>query len=193
MARATRVVVDLGAGDGRAVGVRARLEPGALVIGIDANAAAMAEASRRAARGRGGQRDRLPSVLFVVAAAERPPVELASIADELSITMPWGSLLRGALALDPAAATGIASLIAPGGRTAILVSAIEKDGLGLGTLDGVDEATLATRWAEHGLQLRSFRLATAEELVASGSTWAKRLAAGRERPAWRIELIKPRD
>jgi 16S rRNA (adenine(1408)-N(1))-methyltransferase len=153
----------------------------------------MAEASRRAARGRGGRRDRLPNVLFVVAAAERPPVELASIAEELSITMPWGSLLRGALALDPAAATGIASLLAPGGRVAILASAIEKDGLGHGTLEGADDTALASRWAEHGLQLRSFRPATAEELLASGSTWAKRIAAGRERPAWRIELVKPRD
>jgi hypothetical protein len=42
--------------------------PDALVIGLDANAAAMAEASRRAAR-----RDVLPNALFAVAAAEHPP------------------------------------------------------------------------------------------------------------------------
>jgi hypothetical protein len=42
--------------------------PDTLVIGVDANAAAMAEPSRRAAR-----RDALPNVLFVVAAAEHPP------------------------------------------------------------------------------------------------------------------------
>jgi len=42
--------------------------PETLVIGIDANAAAMADASRRAAR-----RAQLPNALFVVAAAEHPP------------------------------------------------------------------------------------------------------------------------
>jgi 16S rRNA (adenine(1408)-N(1))-methyltransferase len=42
--------------------------PDALVIGVDANAAGMAEASHRAAR-----RDALPNALFAVAAAEHPP------------------------------------------------------------------------------------------------------------------------
>ena len=81
---------------------RARAEPAAFVIGIDANAAAMAEASRRAARpaARGG----VSNALFVVAAAERPPMELLAIADELTINFPWGSLLRGALGIDDAAA-----------------------------------------------------------------------------------------
>jgi hypothetical protein len=39
-----------------------------LVIGVDANAAAMAAASRRAVRRRA-----LPNALFAVAAAEHPP------------------------------------------------------------------------------------------------------------------------
>jgi hypothetical protein len=46
----------------------ARARPDTLVIGVDANAAAMAEASRRAAR-----RGALPNALFAVAAAEHPP------------------------------------------------------------------------------------------------------------------------
>jgi len=46
----------------------AAARPDTLVIGVDANAAGMAEASRRAAR-----RGALPNALFVVAAAEHPP------------------------------------------------------------------------------------------------------------------------
>jgi 16S rRNA (adenine(1408)-N(1))-methyltransferase len=46
----------------------ARRDPGTLVVGLDANAAAMADASRRAAR-----RAALPNALFAVAAAEHPP------------------------------------------------------------------------------------------------------------------------
>jgi tRNA G46 methylase TrmB len=42
--------------------------PDTFVIGVDANAAAMAKASRRATR-----RPALPNALFAVAAAEQPP------------------------------------------------------------------------------------------------------------------------
>jgi 16S rRNA (adenine(1408)-N(1))-methyltransferase len=46
---------------------RAARWPDTLAIGVDANAAGMAEASRRAAR-----RGTLPNALFAVAAAEHP-------------------------------------------------------------------------------------------------------------------------
>jgi 16S rRNA (adenine(1408)-N(1))-methyltransferase len=62
------VTLDLGTGDGRHVLATAAQRPDTLVIGVDANAAGMAEASRRAAR-----RDALANALFAVAAAEHPP------------------------------------------------------------------------------------------------------------------------
>ena len=46
----------------------AKARPGTLTIGVDANAAGMAEVSRRAAC-----RGALPNALFAVAAAEHPP------------------------------------------------------------------------------------------------------------------------
>jgi 16S rRNA (adenine(1408)-N(1))-methyltransferase len=148
----------------------------------------MAETSRRAARAprRGG----LPNALFVVAAAEHPPIELAGVAEELSIIFPWGSLLAGALALDPAAADGIASLVGPMGCVRIVASVVDDDRLALAPLSASDVTGLAARWSCYGLRLSSFRPATAAELDASGSSWARRLAAGRRRPTWRIELVK---
>jgi len=47
---------------------QARRRYGPLVVGLDADAAGMAESSRRAAR-----RNALPNALFAVAAAEHPP------------------------------------------------------------------------------------------------------------------------
>jgi 16S rRNA (adenine(1408)-N(1))-methyltransferase len=148
----------------------------------------MAEASGRAARS--SRHGGLANALFVVAAAERPPAELAGVGDELTIIFPWGSLLAGALALDPAAAAGIASLVAPNGCVRILVSVVENDRLAMPPLDGDDATALALRWARHGLRMSSFRPATPAEVDASGSSWARRLAAGRHRPAWRMELIR---
>ena len=148
----------------------------------------MAEASRRAARAatRGG----LPNALFVVAAAERLPPELIGAADEVTINFPWGSLLRGALALDETVASGIVSLLRRGASLTTYLSLTDRDGLALPSLDEPGEAeALADRWACHGLRLESVCRAGADELAATGSSWARRLGAGTAgRPAWKIRL-----
>jgi tRNA G46 methylase TrmB len=70
----------------------ARQQPQTLVIGIDTNAAGLADASQRAAR-----KQELPNALFLIAdAAEALPC-LRGRVDEVRITLPWGSLLRGIL------------------------------------------------------------------------------------------------
>jgi len=152
----------------------------------------MAESSRRGAapERKGG----LANALFVVAAAERLPPELAGIAAEVSILFPWGSLLRGALALDDAgdAAAGIAGLVAPGGRVRAIVSVDPRDRLGLGALAPADRHGLAGRWNARGLRLTAFEPATPADIAASGSSWARRLGAGRDRIAWRVELVPGR-
>jgi 16S rRNA (adenine(1408)-N(1))-methyltransferase len=149
----------------------------------------MAEASRRAARpaARGGA----PNALFVVAAAERPPLELLGVADEVTIHFPWGSLLRGALALDEDAAGGIAALIKARGRLTILVSITNRDGLGLTAIDEPGAAdALADRWNVHGLRLKAMCPATEAHVAAARSSWARRLGVGRARPAWRLAFVK---
>lgn len=148
----------------------------------------MAESSLRAARSvrKGG----LPNTLFVVAAAERPPVELCGIAAEVAIHFPWGSLLRGSMALDDAceAAAGIAALVAPGGIVRALVSVDPRDRLTIPGLDDSASDCLAERWARHGVLVTAFERATPDEIERSGSSWARRLRAGRDRPAWRLDL-----
>ena len=183
-------MIDLGTGDGRYVLAAAAADPTRLVIGVDASADAMAESSRRAARpaARGG----LPNALFVVAAAEATPPELAGLADTVVIQLPWGSLLRGALALDDAAAAGIASLVAPTGRVEILLAPAPRDRLD----PEVDVRRrlangLAEDWRRAGLELCDARPATAAELRAARSTWARRLglrADDPERAAFRLVL-----
>lgn len=177
----------MGTGDGRAVLERARREPRSLVIGLDANAAAMAEVSRRAAASpsRGGA----PNAVFGVAAVEQPPRELIGRADEVSVLFPWGSLLRGALALDDAAAGGLASLVRQTGRVIVTTSITERDQLDLPSLDDpAERRRLAERWRAFGLEVAEIRCATMDEVAATRSTWARRLGAGRSRPVWRFEL-----
>ena len=158
------------------------------MIGIDAAAPAMAESSLRAARP--ARKGGLPNALFVVAAAERPPAELIGLATEVSILLPWGSLLRGALALDDAcdASAGIAALVTPGGAVRMLLSIDPRDRLALPALEDIAPDELAARWRPHGLTVSNHEPADPAAVEASGSSWGRRLAAGRDRRIWRLDL-----
>ena len=183
-------MIDLGTGDGRYVVAAAAADPNALVIGIDASADAMAEASRRAARP--ARRAGLANAMFVVAAAEALPPELDRIADIVTIHLPWGSLLRGALAIDEAVASGIAGLVAHGGRVDIIVAPATRDRLD-GAVDVERRLTngLAGDWRRFGLELREARPATEADIAAARTTWARRLglrAGDPDRAAFRLVL-----
>ena len=151
-------------------------EPTTFVLGLDASAAAMAEASRRAVRNvrKGG----LPNAAFVLAAAETPPPELRAIAELVTVRFPWGSLLRGCVGLDDAVAGGLAALVAPGGRLELLLAPADRD-----RLDGIPTdvpdvvVAVARAFGRLGLELEFGRPATPVDVKVSGSTWARRLFA----------------
>lgn len=168
--------MDLGTGDGRVVLARAAVDPGTLVVGVDASASGMADASRRAVRAR------LPNAVFVVADALSLPDAVAGLANELTITLPWGSLLHAAVAADPR----LVRLLGPGGRLQLLLSASAGDqGAGLADLD---PECLAAAHRAAGFANVRIRPATIDDVRAAGSTWGKRLLqggrGGRGRQLW---------
>jgi len=178
------VAIDLGTGDGRVVLRRALREPATLAIGIDPVAAAMAEASARASRPvrKGG----LENALFVVAAAESLPRELVGLAHEVTIILPWGSLLDGILAGGPGIPASIATLLRPRGRLTVLLSVVERDGHPPVDRDLIDRA-----FADVGLRAVGRRPAGEAELRDLGSTWAKRLRVGPpDRPVTRLSYVR---
>ena len=187
-------MIDLGTGDGRAVLAEAGSDPDAFVLGIDADARAMAEASRRAATP--AARPSVPNVLFIATGVDQLPCELDGIADRVTVRFPWGSLLRGALGRDAAVAASIARLVAPGGRLDTTLSIVERDrpaGDG-GALGPADLERMTTSFAALGLELVEVRRLTADDVAAIRSTWAQRLAAGRsDRPVWRASFARRRE
>lgn len=108
--------IDLGTGDGRAVLARSANEPDRLFVGIDAALDGLRDGSRRAVRGH------LGSVLFVQAPVEILPPELGGIADEVTVTLPWGSLLAAILGSAPGVLAGIRALCRPGARIEVVFS-----------------------------------------------------------------------
>lgn len=92
------MVIDLGTGDGRFVYRSARRETRTFFIGIDPNVRPLAAISEKIYRrsAKGGA----PNVLYLQAAVEELPDELAGVANEVHIQFPWGSLLRAVGAGD---------------------------------------------------------------------------------------------
>jgi 16S rRNA (adenine(1408)-N(1))-methyltransferase len=161
----------------------AAAQPDRLVVGVDANAAGIMTASRRAAArpSRGG----LPNALFVVAAAEALPAELEGVADLVTVHFPWGSLLRGLLGADPATMTGLTRLLRPGAILQLLVSSTVRDrGAGVAPIQAATLQALAESYATWGLAVTEARPATVADVAAAHSSWGKRLDAGTRRPAW---------
>ena len=156
--------MDVGAGDGGYVLHRARTEPTTFALAIDASPDSLASGAWRAKRARRG------NAAFLVVGVERLPEELSCVADEVTVHFPWGSLLRGLLDGAPAVVGPIATLVRPRGELRVLLSAIDRDGVG-----DVNPAILAARrdaYSEHGLFLTVAEWASAAVIAESRSEWA---------------------
>lgn len=158
------------------------------MVGLDSDAAGVREASHRAARKppKGG----LPNALFVVAAAEDLPGPLAGKADQLTIALPWGSLLRGLARAEPALLDGLRRSLQPGGELELLLSVQPTDAaLGLQALDAPAVDALAGAYANLGLRPVEVRSASSDDVERLGSSWAKRLGVPERRPAWLLRFV----
>jgi 16S rRNA (adenine(1408)-N(1))-methyltransferase len=167
----------------------AAAQPGRLVVGVDANAAAMATASRRAAARprRGG----LPNALFVLAAAEALPCELDGVADLVTVHFPWGSLLRGLLGAEPAIMTGLSRVMCRGATLSVLLSSTARDrAAGVGPIGAATLQALAGPYGRYGLTVTEVRPADPSDVAAAHSSWGKRLGAAVQRPAWVLRAKK---
>jgi 16S rRNA (adenine(1408)-N(1))-methyltransferase len=176
------VIVDMGTGDGRgALALAASAGPSSLVLGVDAVATPMAETSRRAAKS-------APNVIFLAASAEAFARELPAVAERLVLTFPWASLLRGVLGLDADVSSALASIVAPAGRMSALVSVTPLDGLD--RVPDLDDRSASRLVPPPGLRLVDACPATRGEVLATRSTWGRRLlsgGSGTTRPVWRLE------
>jgi len=180
------VSIDIGTGAGQAVLRRAREHPAELVIGLDADARAMSDASRRASatERRGG----LPNVIFLAAAVEELPGLLSGTADRVSVALPWGSLLRGLLLPNVTLLQKISDVLKPVGELELLLSATDRDSAAAGSSleDDDDVARLAAAYEALGLQVVERRPARESDVDRLSSAWGRRLGIPARRRAWLI-------
>jgi 16S rRNA (adenine(1408)-N(1))-methyltransferase len=150
----------------------ARRRPEVLFVGVDADPTRMRRASGHAPA----------NAILVVAVAENLPAEPDATVSELTAHFPWGSLLHGLVAPSPTVLDSAGRVLRPGARLTGLLSITARDGgkaLGAGSID-------RAAYDGHGLEVLEWRRATPAEIVASDSSWAKRLRASEAREVWRL-------
>lgn len=173
-----RVVVDLGAGDGRWAYRLARAHLTWFCVAVDANADGLREVSFRAGRkpGRGGA----ANAWCLRAAVEALPPALDGLADEIRVHFPWGSLLRAVLLPDVDLLRQIARVGRPGAAFHARVNASIFDDphlvtrLRLPSLGNENVETKAASYAAAGIRLETWSVIHDE----APTSWARRLTRG---------------
>jgi 16S rRNA (adenine(1408)-N(1))-methyltransferase len=174
------VELDLGTGDGRYVRSVALAHPRRFVIGVDACRETLRAVSRRAP----------PNALYLIANALSLPSELDGIASQLTINFPWGSLLVGLLDVESGLPRRLTALARQGALVEVRLNAGALAEAGYTLEEG-------GRLARRALSAVGFDVGQLEslgprELRALPTTWARRLAFGRDpralylRATWRV-------
>ncbi len=160
-------LLDIGAGDGRFVAQMALRRPDILAIGIDACRENLIDQSRRAP----------DNAIFLAANALALPADFVGIATRLTINFPWGSLLTGLLD-DSDFIERLASLARPGATLEAIVNggALAEAGW---TLDP-GATRIRSNLRAVGWTLQPPVVWGALEMRACPTTWARRLAFGRD-------------
>ena len=136
----------------------------------------------------------LTNLIFVRASIEDLPAELAGVADQVTVILPWGSLLAAFARPVVPLLHNVRRLCAPeAALTVVLGVDPQRDRaevlrLGLPALDAAHFAgALTAGYADAGFTVTSVRALASEDLARWASSWAKRLAFGRPRPVFQIE------
>jgi 16S rRNA (adenine(1408)-N(1))-methyltransferase len=163
-----RLLIDLGTGDGRYVHTLAGNNPGWFVIGLDACRENLHQYSRA----------KLENILFIIASAQELPRELNGLASHVTINFPWGSLLDGLLTGDSKLISGLRSLSRSDASVEVRLNggALAEPGW---TLESGAEQ-ICKHMIEAGWQFKAPAMMGAHMLRTFPSTWAKRLAFGRD-------------
>lgn len=164
----TAVHLDLGTGDGRFVLHTAQMNPHSLVIGVDACRENLREASRRTPA----------NALFVIANARALPIELETFADSMTINFPWGSLLQGLLDNDAALMATLRAVLRANARLEVRLNGGALHEAGWQLEDGAQR--VRDTLVRNGFTLHQTLPLRAHDLRACPTTWAKRLAFGRD-------------
>jgi 16S rRNA (adenine(1408)-N(1))-methyltransferase len=169
-----RLILDLGTGDGRYARTLAETHTNWFVIGVDACRENLREHSQA----------KLQNLLFVIASAQELPREFDGLASHITINFPWGSLLQGLLAGDTNLMCGLQSVSCTGASLDLRLNGGALAEAGKTLERGTDK--IYYNLFQAGWQVEQPLIMDARALKMFPSTWAKRLAFGRDPRAMMI-------
>jgi 16S rRNA (adenine(1408)-N(1))-methyltransferase len=173
------ILIDIGTGDGRYVQTVARECPSCFAIGIDACRENL----------RGVSRNAPGNALFIIANALTLPDELRGLATRMTINFPWGSLLAALLAGDLALLNGLIAIARPSATLEIRLNRGALAEAGYAPEAGVSRITQVLR--EWGFINRQSMMLDTDALRRYPTTWARRLAYGRDPCGWSLAATWP--
>jgi len=175
------ILLDLGTGDGRFVCKIAEKHRDRFVIGLDSCRENLRVNSQR----------KLPNALFVITSAQSLPRELNGLVSHVSINFPWGSLLESLLKDDACLINGLLSVTRPCAGMEVPLNADALSTAGWALESGADQIERILNAA--GWKTTSRSCLNAPILRSIPTTWAKRLAFGRDPRAIRLSLQREQD
>jgi 16S rRNA (adenine(1408)-N(1))-methyltransferase len=163
-----QVILDLGTGDGRYVRALAEQHPDWCVIGLDACRENLRASSRLD----------LANTLFIIANVQALPQELYGLVSQVTINFPWGSLLESLLAGDAALMSRLAKIAEPRAQIDIRLNGGALAEAGSNLEKGTQ--VIYEHMNRYGWNLKAPCLMETHRLRTFPTTWAKRLAYGRD-------------
>jgi 16S rRNA (adenine(1408)-N(1))-methyltransferase len=162
------ILIDIGTGDGRFVRHMAESQPSRFAIGVDSCRENLRSNSRRAPA----------NALYLIASAQTLPRALEGLATHITINFPWGSLLSGLLAGDVTLLERLTLSMRPGALLEVRLNGGALAAQGWALEDGSRQVWKVLRGA--GFDMCPAAALGPSELRACPTTWARRLAFGRD-------------
>ena len=168
LANYSGIALDLGTGDGKFAFCHADSFPERFVIGLDSCRENLREFSRA----------KLPNLLYVIASAQNLPHELSGLVSHVTVNFPWGSLLGSLLTGDPLFMRGLETVLSSSATLDLCLNGGALDEAGWSLEDGMDQ--VRENFVHAGWRMNMPVSMDSHALCVFPSTWAKRLAFGRD-------------
>jgi trans-aconitate methyltransferase len=160
--------LDLGTGDGRFIRCMAEHHPYSFFIGVDACRENLRANSPR----------KLPNALFVIASAQSLPIELNGLISHITINFPWGSLLESLLTGDARLMDNLEYISSSIAALDVRLNGGALAEAGIALEAGADQ--IYNNMLRSGWKMNAPVMMNTNALRNFPSTWAKRLAFGRD-------------
>ena len=172
-----KIIIDIGTGDGKLVLKNAIKNKQNFYIGIDP------------VKENFVKKKNMPenAMLLVGSLENLPKIEAEQKADEISVILPWGSLLEAIVLANTDLLKNIKSIAKSGASFEFVFSSENFDNLSLPKISkdyfGFD---YKAKLRSAGLIVKTVEVLSNDEIKNYGSSWANKLAYGRKREFFRI-------